>query len=165
MRKPHLAPVGGAWVADDATVTGRVTLGAGVSVWYGCVVRADVAAISIGRDTNVQDLTVIHPQHDEDVEIGEEVTIGHGVIVHCRSVGSLSLLGMGSILLPGARIGSRCLVGAGALVPMNMIVPDGSLVLGSPAKVVRPVTEREVQGFRESVARYKDLVRQHLATP
>jgi carbonic anhydrase/acetyltransferase-like protein (isoleucine patch superfamily) len=162
MREPHLNRYGDAYVADDATVTGRVTLGPDVSVWYGTVIRADVAAIAIGRRTNVQDMSVVHPQHDEDITIGEEVTIGHGVLLHCRSIGSLCLIGMGSILLPGARIGDGCLVGAGSLVTLGKTIPDRSLVMGSPAKVVRQLTDREVQDFRESAERYVALSRVHL---
>lgn len=163
MRTPHLARLGEAFVADNATVVGRVTLGPGTSVWYGTILRADVAAITIGRDTNVQDLSVVHPQHDEDIEIGDEVTIGHGVMLHCRSIASRSLIGMGAILLPGARIGEECLVGAGALVPMGLVVPPRSVVLGTPARIVRPVTADERREFRESAERYRQLVRAHLA--
>ncbi len=161
MRSPCLLPHGAAFVADDATIVGSVELGAGTSIWYGTVVRGDVAAIRIGRDTNVQDLCVIHPQHDEDIEIGDEVTVGHGVIIHCRTVGSRSLIGMGAILLPGARVGTQCLVGAGALVPMGMEIPDRSVVLGSPARVVRAVTDAEAAGFLDSVARYRELAVRH----
>lgn len=152
----------GAYVADNATVVGKVALGARASIWYGTVVRADVASITIGSETNIQDLSVVHPQHDEDVSIGDRVTIGHGALVHCRSIGDLCLIGMGSILLPGARIGNRCLVAAGALVPIGMVVPDQSLVMGSPAKVVRQVSPREIQVFQESADRYLELAVQHV---
>lgn len=162
MRVPHLRRHGSAFVADDATVVGRVTLAPGVSVWYGTVIRGDVASISIGRDTNVQDLTVVHPQHDEDVVVGEKVTIGHSALVHGRTVGDLCLIGMGAILLPGSRVGNCCIIGAGALVPIGMVVPDRSLVLGSPGRVVRQVTEKEVLGFQDIVDRYKGLVLDHL---
>jgi carbonic anhydrase/acetyltransferase-like protein (isoleucine patch superfamily) len=162
MRLPHLQRFGEAFVADNATIVGDVELAALVSVWYGCVVRGDVAAIKIGRATNLQDLAVVHPQHDEDVSIGEEVTIGHGVMVHGRSIGSRSLIGMGAILLPGSRIGEGCIVGAGALVPMRMVVPDRTVVLGSPAKIVRAVTDAELKGFQESVERYLGLTKRHL---
>jgi carbonic anhydrase/acetyltransferase-like protein (isoleucine patch superfamily) len=162
MRLPHLHRLGDAFVADNATIVGEVELAPLVSVWYGCVVRGDVARIRIGRATNLQDLSVVHPQHDEDVTIGEEVTIGHGVMVHGRSIGSRSLIGMGAILLPGSRVGEGCIVGAGALVPMRMVIPDRTVVLGSPAKIVRAVTDAELKGFQESVERYLQLTRRHL---
>jgi carbonic anhydrase/acetyltransferase-like protein (isoleucine patch superfamily) len=162
MRTPHLLRVGDAFVADNATVVGDVVLGPEVSVWYGTVIRADVASISIGARTNLQDLTLVHPQHDEDIEVGEDIVVGHGVLLHCRSVGDGSLIGMGSILLPGARIGRRCLVAAGSLVPMNMTIPDGMLVMGSPARIIRPVRDDELRMFEETVARYLALALEHL---
>jgi carbonic anhydrase/acetyltransferase-like protein (isoleucine patch superfamily) len=150
-----------AWVADDATVWGDVTLGRESSIWYGTVVRADVARIRIGARTNVQDLSVVHPQHDEDVEIGSDVTIGHGVAVHCRRVGDGTLVGIGAILLAGVEIGSECLIGAGALVPAGRVIPARSVVIGSPGKIVRQVTDADLRTFRENVARYVDLARRH----
>ncbi|MAG55968.1 MAG: gamma carbonic anhydrase family protein [Planctomycetes bacterium] len=162
MRQPHLIRYGAAFIADDATIVGDVTLGKDVNVWYGTVVRGDVAPITIGARTNLQDLTVVHPQHDEDVVVGEDCVVGHGVMLHGRTVGDRCLIGMGSILLPGSHIGDESLVAAGALVPMGMEVPPRSLVLGSPARVVRDVTSDELQMFAESVKRYLDLVREHL---
>ena len=160
-RTPRLIAVDGAWVADDATVFGDVTLGAGASIWYGTVVRADVARIRIGARTNVQDLSVVHPQHDEDVEIGADVTIGHGVMAHGRVIGDGSLIGIGAILLAGSRIGEECLIGAGALIPAGKVIPPRSVVVGSPGKVVRQVTEDDLRMFRENIARYVELARRH----
>jgi carbonic anhydrase/acetyltransferase-like protein (isoleucine patch superfamily) len=162
LRQPCLLRVGEAFVADNATVVGAVRLDAGVSVWYGTVIRGDVAAIHIGRATNVQDLSVVHPQHDEDIEVGEEVTIGHGVMVHGRRVGRRSLIGMGAILLPGSVVGEECIVGAGALVTLRMHIPDRSVVMGAPARVVRAVSDRELAGLIESCRRYEELSRRHL---
>jgi carbonic anhydrase/acetyltransferase-like protein (isoleucine patch superfamily) len=160
-RSPRLIEVNGAWIADDATVCGDVTLGAGASIWYGVVVRADVAKIRIGARTNVQDLSVVHPQHDEDVEIGAEVTIGHGVMAHGRVIGDGSLIGIGAILLAGSRIGEQCLIGAGALIPVGKVIPPRSVVLGSPGRIVRQVTDADLKAFRENVERYADLARRH----
>lgn len=156
-----LVPMGSGAVARTATVIGAVSLGRWSSIWCGCVVRADVAAISIGRATNVQDLSVIHPQHDEDVVIGDEVTIGHSAVVHCRSVGALTLVGIGAILLPGVVVGEKCIIGAGSLLTIGMQVPDRSLVLGSPARVVRQLARHEIEGLYESAERYVHLARHH----
>jgi carbonic anhydrase/acetyltransferase-like protein (isoleucine patch superfamily) len=162
MRKPHLYASGPAFLADNATVVGKVKLARRVSVWYGCVVRGDVARIQVGEDTNIQDLTVVHPQHDEDIEIGSRVVIGHNVMVHGRTIGDDALIGMGAILLPGSRVGNGCLVGAGALVPMNMVIPDGHLALGNPARVIRPVRDEEKKMIQETVNRYLNLIAEHL---
>ncbi len=153
---------GAAWVADDATIVGDVSLGPDANIWYGTVVRGDVAAISIGARTNLQDLTVVHPQHDEDVIVGEDCVVGHGVMLHCREVGDGCLVGMGSILLPGARVGAQCLVAAGALVPVGMQIPDRKVVMGSPARVVRDVRAEELVEFQSAVQRYLELAQQHL---
>ncbi len=161
MRTPHLIKQGRAYIADNATVVGDVTLGEAVSVWYGTVIRGDVASITVGPRTNVQDLTVVHPQHDEDVVVGSDCVIGHGVMLHCRQIGDRCLIGMGAILLPGARIGDGCLVAAGALVPVGMIVPPRKLVVGSPARVVRDVREDELREFEETVQRYLGLALDH----
>ncbi len=162
MRKPHLEAVGPAFIADNATVVGRVTLHARVSVWYGVVIRGDVASITIGEDTNVQDLACIHPQHDEHVTIGREVTIGHGAIVHGISIGDRALIGMGAILLPGSRVGAGALVAAGAVVTPGMTVPDGMLAVGNPARLFRAVKSSEVDMMRDTVERYGRLVSEHL---
>jgi len=161
LRSPRLFRVDGAWIADTATVVGDTTLGPDVSVWYGTVVRADVAAISIGARTNLQDLTLVHPQHDEDVEVGEDNVVGHGVMLHCRSVGNGNLIGMGSILLPGARIGDHCLIAAGAVIPVGMQIPDRSVVMGAPGRVVRTVRDDELKEFDATVERYLGLARDH----
>ena len=162
MRTPCLLSFGEAFIADNATVVGNVALARNVSVWYGTVIRGDVARIRIGEGTNIQDLTVVHPQHDEDIDVGERVVIGHNVMVHGRTIGSDSLIGMGAILLPGSRIGSGCIIGAGSLIPMNTLIPDGSLALGSPARIIRPVSPSERTMIRETCERYLDLVKVHL---
>ena len=161
MRKPRLDLIDGAYYADDCTVQGDVAVGAESSLWYGVVVRGDVARIRIGARTNVQDLTCIHPQHDEDVLIGDDCVIGHGAIIHNREIGDGCLIGMGAILMPGARIGRGSIVAAGALVPPGTVVPPGSLVMGSPAKVVRSVRAGETAEIASTVERYLGLARRH----
>lgn len=161
MRKPRLHRIDDAWIADSATVVGDVHLGEDVSVWYGTVVRGDVASITIGARTNLQDLTLVHPQHDEDVVVGQDNVVGHGVMLHGRTVGNGNLIGMGSIILPGSRIGDECLIAAGALIPVRMEVPDRSVVMGMPGKVVRRVTDDEIADFRDTVRRYLGLAHDH----
>jgi gamma-carbonic anhydrase len=161
MRTPHLVLSNGAWLADNCTVCGDVTIGPEVSLWYGVVVRGDVAKISIGARTNVQDLACVHPQHDEDVLIGADCVIGHGAIVHTRTIEDGCLIGMGAILMPGSKIGAGSIVAAGALIPIGMVVPPKSLVVGSPGKVVRPVRESETAEIASGVARYLGLARRH----
>lgn len=137
-------------ICAGAHVTGDVTLDKGVSVWYNAVIRGDEGSISVGEDTNIQDCAVLHG----DTHVGRGCTIGHTAIVHGCTVGDNVLVGMGSVILDGARIGDNCIVGAGALVTGKMDAPAGSMILGSPAKVVRPLTEAEIEGNRESCREY-----------
>lgn len=162
MREPHLIEKDGAYLADNCTVVGDVTLAKNVSVWYGTVIRGDVAAIRIGANTNVQDLTMIHPQHDQDVEIGANVTIGHAAVVHCSKVGDGCLIGIKAILLPGSEIGENSIIAAGALVPLGVKIPPRSLVVGTPGRVVRQVTDEEVASLQDSAERYITYARRHL---
>jgi len=140
-------------ICDGACVVGDVTLEKGVSVWYNAVIRGDNGAVSIGADTNVQDCAVIH----NPTTIGRGCTIGHSAIVHGCTVGDNCLIGMGSIVLDGAKIGDNCLVGAGSLVTGKMDAPAGSMILGRPAKVVRPLTEAEIEDLRASKVEYLEL--------
>lgn len=137
-------------IAQGACVTGDVTLGKGVNIWYNAVLRGDEGAIVVGENTNIQDCAVLH----EETVVGSGCTIGHGAIVHGCTVGNNTLIGMGSIVLNGARIGDDCIVGAGALVTGKMDAPSGSMLLGSPAKVVRPLTEAEIESNRASALGY-----------
>ncbi len=162
-RKPCMNLIDGAYLADNCTVVGDVTLGADVSVWYGTVIRGDVAAIRIGERTNVQDLTVIHPQSDEDVIIGKEVTIGHAAVVHCREVKDRCLIGIKAVLLPGAVIGEGSIIAAGALVPQGKVIPPRSLVVGSPGRVVREVGDEEYAARIQIAKDYVGYARRHLA--
>ena len=140
-------------ITEGARVVGDVTLAKGVSVWYNAVIRGDEGAITVGEDTNIQDCTVLH----EAVTVGRGCTVGHGAILHGCTIGDNVLIGMGSIVLNGARIGDNCIVGAGALVTGKMDAPAGSMILGSPAKVVRPLTEEEIAGNRASAQTYRHL--------
>ena len=137
-------------ICDGAKVSGDVTLGKGVNIWHNAVLRGDDGAITVGEGTNIQDCAVLH----EETRVGAGCTIGHGAIVHGCTVGDNVLIGMGAVLLNGARIGDDCVVGAGALVTGKMDAPAGSMILGSPAKVVRPLTEAEIAGNRRSAEGY-----------
>ncbi len=140
-------------VCPGAAIVGDVTLGKHVSVWYNAVLRGDEGAIKVGDNTNIQDRAVMH----EETTVGAGCTIGHGAIVHGCTVGDNVLIGMGAIVLNGAKIGDNCIVGAGALVTGKMDAPAGSMILGCPAKVVRPLTEAEIEGNRESARGYCHL--------
>ncbi|MEO6596433.1 MAG: gamma carbonic anhydrase family protein [Planctomycetota bacterium] len=154
---------GQAMVADNATVTGDVRLGKGVGIWFGVTIRGDDSWIQIGDDTNVQDNTCIHVDIDAPQRIGRGVTIGHGVILHGIEIGDYSLIGMGSIVLGGARIGEYSLIGAGALVKENAVIPPRSVVLGMPGKVVREVTDAEMEGMRWRARHYVQRAQSYLA--
>ena len=144
-------------LCPNATVVGDVTLGSHVSVWYNAVLRGDEAPIRVGDNTNIQDGAIMH----EHTTVGSGCTIGHGAIVHGCTVGDNVLIGMGAIVLNGAKIGDNCIVGAGALVTGKMDAPAGSMILGSPAKVVRPLTEAEIEGNRVSAREYCRLAEKY----
>ena len=126
-----------AFVAENATLIGDVTIGPDSSVWFGAVIRGDCSPITVGSGTNIQDNAVLHTEFGHPLTIGDNVTIGHGAIVHCASVGSNTLIGMGAILLDGAVIGDHCIIGAGAVVKENGVVSSGTMMVGIPAKCVR----------------------------
>ena len=153
---------GGAWVAEGATVTGEITFGEDANVWFGCVIRGDDAPITIGRRTNIQDLTMIHCDHGVPNVIGAEVTVGHGCILHGAEVGDRCLIGMGAILLAGSRIGEGSIIGAGAVVKEGAVIPPRSLVVGLPGRIIRQVTDEQVAGILESAAGYVANVRRYL---
>ena len=134
---------GNAWVAEGAAVVGNVTVGDESSVWYNAVVRGDMAAVVIGCGTNIQDGAVVHTDKDHPCHIGNSVSVGHNAIVHGCSIGHNTVVGMGSIVMNGARVGADCIIGAGSLVTQGMEIPDGMLAYGSPAKIIRPLTEEE----------------------
>ena len=143
-----------AWVADDATVIGNVRLEAESSVWYGAVIRCDNEPITVGRGSNVQDGSVLHTDHGFPLTLGEGVTVGHQVTLHGCTIGDGSLIGIQAVVLNGARIGRNCLVGAGSLVTEGKEFPDNSLIMGSPAKVVRELSPEQAQRLRQSALNY-----------
>jgi carbonic anhydrase/acetyltransferase-like protein (isoleucine patch superfamily) len=149
----------GYYVATNASVIHDVRIGKDASIWYGCVVRGDVASITIGATTNIQDLTVVHPETDEPVEIGDFVTVGHRAMLHMRTLGSGTLVGMGAILLAHSHIGKECIIGAGALVPEGRTIPDRSVVIGMPGKIVRQVSDEEAAGLKLHAQHYVDTAR------
>ena len=136
--------MGKAWIAPNATVVGNVTLQEDVSIWYGAVLRGDSGAITVGRGTNIQDNCVLH----EKTTIGDGCTVGHGAIVHGCTIGNRCMVGMGAMVLTGAVIGDDCLIGAGALVTGKMNAPAGSVLLGSPAKIVKQITPEQMEEIR-----------------
>lgn len=142
------------YVAPNASVIGAVTLGAGVSIWFNAVLRADGDTISIGDGSNVQDGAILHVDPGFPLRIGSGVTIGHKAMLHGCSVGDHSLVGINSVVLNGARIGRHCIVGANALVPEGMEIPDGSLVVGTPARVRRELSEEERRMLERQAAHY-----------
>jgi gamma-carbonic anhydrase len=148
-----------AYVDESAQVVGDVIIGAESSVWMNVVIRGDVHHIRIGRRSNVQDLTMVHVMRDtHPTLIGDEVTIGHSVVVHGCTIEDRCLVGMGAILLNGCRIGSDSIVAADTLVPEGTVIPPGSLVMGTPAKVRRPLTDEEkasILGYAENYVRYR----------
>jgi gamma-carbonic anhydrase len=146
------------FVAENATIIGNVTIAAGASIWYGAVLRGDVGAIRVGARSNIQDLVCIHMTTDlSDAVIGEDVVVGHGAIIHGATIGNRVLVGMGSILLDNAEIGDECIIGAGAFVPARLKVPARSLILGSPAKVVRQLRDDEIALIRDGASDYQAL--------
>ena len=158
-RSPTIDDTG--WVAPSASIVGAVTLGPGSSVWYGAVLRADGDEIVIGRDSNVQDGAILHADPGFACRVGDGVTIGHGAIVHGARVGSGSLVGMGARLLNGADVGEQCLVAAGALVPEGFSAPDGSLVVGVPARVRRQLERDEIRELAVNAEEYAANARLH----
>lgn len=151
-----------AFVAHSATVVGAVILGENSSIWFNATLRGDINSINLGACSNIQDGAVVHVADAFGVEIGELVTVGHNAIVHACSIESEVLIGMGSIIMDGAHIGTRSIIGAGALVTGGTQIPPGSLVLGSPAKVVRTLSLKEQDGIKEWALRYVTLSRRYL---
>jgi carbonic anhydrase/acetyltransferase-like protein (isoleucine patch superfamily) len=150
-----------AFIAPGATVIGAVTLGAESSVWYGCVLRGDINRIFIGAQSNVQDVSVLHVSDGHACVIGERVTIGHRAVVHACTVEDEVLVGMGAIILDGAVIGARSIIGAGALVTKDARIPGGSLVVGSPARVVRALTPEERLANERLAMKYVEVSRRY----
>ena len=143
-----------AWVADSAQVMGNVVLAEDVSIWFGTIIRGDTETITIGYGSNIQDGSVLHADIGKPLTIGDNVTVGHKVMLHGCTIGDESLIGIGAIVLNGAVIGNNCLVGAGALVTEGKEFPDGSMIIGSPAKAVRQLTPEQIEGLKLSARHY-----------
>ena len=153
--RPQIDPA--ARVAETAVVVGEVSVEAGASLWYGAVLRGDEAPIRVGRDSNIQDNAVLHCDEDFPMTVGRRVTVGHGAILHGCTVEDGALIGMGAVLLNGCAIGADSLVAAGALVTQGAVIPPGSLVVGSPARVKRPLRPDELAGLAQDAGKYLRL--------
>ena len=145
-----------AYVADSAQVMGNVQLGEHSSVWFGVVIRGDTEHIHIGEGSNIQDGSVLHADFGVPLTIGKHVTVGHKVMLHGCTIGDETLIGIGAVILNNAKIGKNCLVGAGSLVTEGKEFPDGSVIMGSPAKVVRSLSPEQMQGLRMTAQHYID---------
>jgi carbonic anhydrase/acetyltransferase-like protein (isoleucine patch superfamily) len=159
---PHLAE--GAWVAESAEVIGKVELHKDTSIWPKVVIRGDNDLIQIGEGSNVQDASILHTDPGYPLLIGKNVTIGHQVMLHGCSIGDGSLIGIGAVVLNGAKIGKGCLVGAGALVTEGKEFPDGSMIIGSPAKAVKELTPEQIAGIAEISGRYVKNAQRYIKT-
>jgi carbonic anhydrase/acetyltransferase-like protein (isoleucine patch superfamily) len=157
--RPEINP--SAWVAESAQVMGRVALADGASVWYGAVLRGDNDSITIGPNSNIQDGSVLHTDHGKPLSLGEGVTVGHQVMLHGCSIGDNTLVGIQSVILNGARIGKNCIVGAGAIVTEGKEFPDGVLIVGAPAKVVRELTAEQIERLKLQSAHYVQQAQRH----
>ena len=155
-RHPQVPP--GCFVAPGAHLIGDVLCGGQVSIWFGAVVRADNARIIVGAGSNIQDCAVLHVDPGMPLTIGERVTVGHQAMLHGCTIGNGSLIGIGAVVLNGARIGENCLVGAKALVTENTVIPDGSLFIGSPGKLVRPLTQEQIENMHSAAQHYMEKI-------
>jgi len=156
---PQLAP--GSWVADSAEVVGNVMLGENASVWFGAVLRGDNEPITIGRNSNVQDLSVLHTDHGSPLTIGDNVTIGHQVMLHGCTIGDNTLIGIQAVILNNAKIGRNSIVGAGAVVTEGKEFPDNSLIVGAPAKVIRTLDDAAASRLLQSAQHYVENSRRY----
>ena len=160
----HFPTIGNkVFVADNCSIIGQVTLGDDSSVFYGCVLRGDINSISIGAKSNVQDGSVFHVSTPLGVELGEQVSVGHNCIVHACKINDRILVGMGSIVMDGVEVGSDCIIAAGSLLPKGKKYPSGSLILGSPAKVIRPLTQEEMNSIPALAEKYIGVKNNYLA--
>ena len=158
-KTPRVSPE--AFVAETAALIGDVTVGRDSSVWFGAVIRGDNDPIVVGEGTSIQDNAVLHTEKGHPLTVGSNVTVGHGAIVHCSSVGDNTLVGMGAILLDGAVIGNNCIIGAGAVVKENAVVPDGTMMVGVPAKPVRELAPEQI-AFLNRTSPYVALSKEYL---
>ena len=151
------------FLAPTATVTGDVTLAAGVNIWYGCVVRGDVAPIRLGENVNLQDGVIVHCDYGFQQVVEPGVVVGHAAVLHGVRVGAGTLVGIGAKLLTGTDVGEECVIAAGAVLPPGLVVPPRSVVMGVPGRVVRPATAEEVARTRTISARYQEMARRYAA--
>ena len=158
-RAPEIPDDSDYWVAPDANVIGRVILGSASSIWFGATLRGDNEPIRVGHGSNIQENCVLHTDMGFPLTIGRDCTIGHRATLHGCTIGDESLVGMGSTLLNGVVVGRNCLIGAGTLITEGKQIPDGSLVLGTPGKVARPLSDEEVRGLRASALHYQENMR------
>lgn len=156
-KAPTLRP--GAWVSDSAQVIGDVELGQGASVWFGAVIRGDSEVIRIGRNTNIQDLSVLHADLGVPLTIGDNVSVGHQAMLHGCTIGDGSLVGIQAVVLNGAKIGRNCIVGAGSVVTENKEFPDRSMIMGTPARAVRTLDDAQVAALSRIVEHYQENAR------
>lgn len=161
--RPELPASGKYWVAESAEVMGRVILRENASIWYGCVLRGDNDPIIVGENSNIQDLSVLHTDHGYPITIGANVTVGHRVILHACTIGDDTLIGMGSTILNRAKIGKNCIIGANTLISEGKEIPDNSLVMGAPGKVVKEVSPQQMQMIRMSAIHYVENWQKHQA--
>ena len=162
-QKPDLPESGNYWVAENAQVMGNVILKENASVWYGSVLRGDNDPITIGENTNIQDGSVLHTDIGCPLTIGRDVTVGHMVMLHGCTIGEETLIGIGSTILNNAKIGSNCIIGAHALIPEGKEIPDNSLVMGAPGKVIKPVSDHQIQVIKGSALSYVRNWKRHAA--
>ncbi len=157
--KPQVPEDGDYWVAPDANIIGQIFLQSGTSVWFGSTLRGDNEPIVIGEGSNVQENTIMHTDIGYPLTIGKGCTIGHKAMLHGCTIGDNSLIGMGATVLNGAKIGKNCLIGANALITENKEIPDGSLVMGSPGKIVRQLDDAAIEGLKRSAIHYQENMR------
>ena len=158
---PQLPETGEYWVAENAVVLGNVQIGKNASIWYGSVVRGDNDPISIGENTNIQDGSVIHTDYGCPVNIGRDVTVGHMVMLHGCTIADFSLIGIGARILNGAKIGTNCIIGAHTLIPEGKKIPDNSLVMGVPGKVIKQVSLQQTEVIKMSALHYVENWKRH----
>lgn len=163
-KRPTLPQGGSYWVAENAQVMGNVILKENASVWYGAVLRGDNDPITVGENSNIQDGSVLHTDVGCPLTIGKDVTVGHMVMLHGCTIGDETLVGIGSTILNNAKIGKNCIIGAHTLIPEGKVIPDNSLVMGAPGKVIKQVSDHQVQVIRMSALHYVENWKRHRET-
>lgn len=151
------------FLAPTAVVSGDVEIGAGSSLWFGTVVRGDFQPIRIGKNTNIQDNATVHVMWDAPTEIGDGVIIGHNALIHCRKIGSNTLIGMGSIILGYTEIGENVVIGAGSMITQHRKIPSNSLVFGNPAQIIRALRDDEIEALKKSALSYSEVANHYRA--